>query len=797
MKKALFLLLFSVLPLQDLLAQRQLSGCVQDEGGGLPYATVQLTDSAAVTLSTAADERGCFQLQVPESGVYHLWITYVGYEDYYQQVEITQDTHLEIRMQPGIQLKGVEITASKPLISPTADGMTMSWSNTEALKGLTMQQALTRLPMLRKKADGLPEMVGKGRTVYYLNGRRSFLPQEQIKTLLESLPAEEIERVELVLNPGAEYDEQGDVAIVKIYLRKGSLYSRYYLNAWTLQRTFNSQGGNLTWAKQGKWNSTLTLGASNNITYHIYKNDIMERDGSAASYNDSRNIGRGGLATWLSWIASHTKPSGQLWEVQMSGHYSTNQNSPSRDFNNFRQERYVGNTVQTVAMGKQNNSTMGIDGGGTLGLFYEQPLKKGKLTLNTVFSYYNKETEGIMSYEDYLSNDEDRRRQYVLQSIRSLYNKVDYEGALSEKSVLMAGVYGAYSVNGNDTRWWQWQQSGYVLEEKNSFVYDYREHYITPYVAWRKQWSARWQSKVGLRVENTFNEGFLNGERKFENTYFNPLPDLSILFVQNENHTWQLQSRGSIRRPAFWELNPYRFYSAPNYYVENNPFLQPSYNISNTLSHIIRQKIVLGLVWSYTGRQSAQMLLEDEEGNNAYKRLNAADFHSGSIFANYTESFWQERGQLNLSAYGGYFQYLPYTAYESIISDAINFTWSTSGTLTLVPVQKEGKVLSVDIGGYLQGPFNQMNMQIAPLFSFYVDTNYNFGDWTISLITDDLGRNYISRLDVNMYSRISKQWMYQDARYVQLRVRYSFGSRIAKSQEGRLDKGDIGQRVGK
>jgi hypothetical protein len=78
-----------------------------------------------------------------------------------------------------------------------------------------------------------------------------------------------------------------------------------------------------------------------------------------------------------------------------------------------------------------------------------------------------------------------------------------------------------------------------------------------------------------------------------------------------------------------------------------------------------------------------------------------------------------------------------------------------------------------------------------------VDANYNFGDWTISLTTDDLGRNYIYRLDVDMYSRISKQWIYQDVRYVQLRVRYSFGSRIAQSQEGRLDKGDIGQRVGK
>ncbi len=59
MKKTLLLLVFAVLPLQNLWAQKQLSGCVQDEEGGLPYATVQLTDSAAVNLSTAADERGC------------------------------------------------------------------------------------------------------------------------------------------------------------------------------------------------------------------------------------------------------------------------------------------------------------------------------------------------------------------------------------------------------------------------------------------------------------------------------------------------------------------------------------------------------------------------------------------------------------------------------------------------------------------------------------------------------------------------------------------------------------------
>jgi hypothetical protein len=797
MKKALVLLVFAVLPLRNLWAQKQLSGCVQDEEGGLPYATVQLTDSAAVNLSTAADERGCFQLQVPQAGVYHLLITYVGYEDYYRQVEISQDTNLEIRMKPGIQLEGVEITAPKPLITPTADGMAMSWANTEALKGLTTQQALARLPMLRRKAGGLPDVVGKERTVYYLNGRRSFLSEEQIKALLESLPAEEIERVELVLNPGAEYDEQGDVAIVKIYLRKGGLYSRYYLNAWTMQRTFNSQGGDITWAKQGKWNSTLMFYAGNDIQYHIGKDNIMEQDGSAASYNDTRWINRRGLGTSLTWIASHSKPSGQVWEVQASGNYRTNRGAPSRELNNFRQEVYTGNGVQTVALGKQDNSSLEREGEGTLGLFYEQPLGKGKLTLNTAFSYYNSENEGIMNYEDYLGNDDERRRQYVAQSIRSIYNKVDYQRPLSEKSVLMAGVYGAYAVNGNDTRWWQWAQSGYVPEPENTFVYDYREYYVTPYIGWQKQWSERWQSKVGLRVESTFNEGFLDGMRKFENTYFNPLPDVSVLFVQNENHIWQLQSRGSVQRPAFWELNPYRFYSAPNYYIENNPFLQPSYSISNTLSHVIRQKIVLGLLWKYEGRKSAQMLLEDEQGNNAFKRLNAADYHMWAIFGDYTESFWQGRGQLKLYAAGAFFQYLPYSAYKSIISDALNFTWNTSGTLTLVPVQKEGKVLSVDMGAGLRGPFNQMNIQISPLFYFYVDVNYRFGDWTLSLTSDDLGRNYIYRLETNMYSRITEQTMYQDARYVQLRVRYTFGSRIANSQDGRLDKGDIEQRMGK
>ncbi|MCS6796071.1 MAG: TonB-dependent receptor family protein [Raineya sp.] len=775
--------------------QIKIKGKIQDEKESLPLATILVTDSVSTTFSIVSDSLGRFYLQIPKAGKYHFLIEYIGYEKFQKSFEINENTsEIQIQLEPN-KIDEVVVVGRRPRIERKVDGVVLRWANPAMLKGLTMQEALRRLPMMTRGKTGLPEVVMKDRTVYYLNGKRSFLSNEQILQLLESLPAEEIERIEVITNPGAEYDEQGNVAIVKIFLKTSSLYSKMYASAWTRQNSYNSQAIDFTWIKQNKWHTTLNLSAKNSAKRVTHNAEFYENDRSAALLNYQTIDYKGNLSGSAAFIASRNLPKNQEIEIQASANISSTRPQPVVEKAKVVKQAWQAGLWQTTGEGIQQNSQKDQKVFQNVGIFYKKQYSQSAFSGNLVFTNFSNDKFATLYYHeiDYLIAQE----QKIKQNIQSTYFRTDYKTTL-KNNTLAAGVYGAYTFNQTNTHWQEniLSRSIAIFDTSYAFQYQYNEQYFTPFVSWSKQWSERWQSKIGLRVENTFNRGKIDGVQKFTNLYINPLPDVNIMYAKNENHIWNFTSRGFIGRPEFWQLNPYRYYISPNFYVENNPFLQPSYVIENTFAYTLKQKLTFALQWSYQMRRESQINIQ-EGNNNVVKRFNTNDENWYIANVNYSEIFWKQRWQMNFSLMGVWAVFLPYAEFANVFYRTSFPFGSISLDNTLLLLQRKNTLLNLNFGFFGNSSGYQTNFFMKPTYNIYAALTCNFKDWTFSIETEDISRGMAIRGDGIMNTRTFLMNNYNDDRMVRLRIRYVFGRKVVSQKESKISQGDIEQRISK
>ena len=181
-----------------------LRGSVVDAAGApVGFATVYVTNAGgAVVTGTAADENGRFELKAAQ-GAYTLTVSMVGYRDASQSITLDapQMELSPIRLEEDTQMLGeAVIQAILPKTKLTGEGLATSVHGSVLENAGTAKDVLSKVPGLMKGRDGL-EVIGKGAPQIYINGRKMTDATE-----LDRLLSHEIQSVEVISNPGAQYD---------------------------------------------------------------------------------------------------------------------------------------------------------------------------------------------------------------------------------------------------------------------------------------------------------------------------------------------------------------------------------------------------------------------------------------------------------------------------------------------------------------------------------------------------------------------------------------------------------------
>ena len=202
------------------------SGKVIEKGTNLPleYATIVFENSTTKQLSGGiTDENGVFKFEVI-AGNYNVRAEFISFKTVtIPQKVFNADSNLgTIQMEADVaQLNEIEVVAEKSTVEIKLDKRVYNVGKDMMVKGGTVSDVLDNVPSVTVDAEGTVALRGNENVKILIDGKPSGLAGINIADALKLLPADAVEKVEVITNPSARYDAEGGGGIINIVLRKG------------------------------------------------------------------------------------------------------------------------------------------------------------------------------------------------------------------------------------------------------------------------------------------------------------------------------------------------------------------------------------------------------------------------------------------------------------------------------------------------------------------------------------------------------------------------------------------------
>ncbi len=223
------LLVFTVSMLQAQTSAVTVSGIIKGKADktALPFVNIVLKtekDTAFVT-GTVSNEEGRFTLTNIKSGNYILQFSYTGFTSKSQPILVgTLSSFLDLGtielQQDAKQLQEVVVSSKQDDVSNKMDKKTYSVAANISQSGGSVLQTLKNLPGVTTSQDGKVELRGSDKVAILIDGKQTALTGFGSQTGLDNIPASAIERIEIINNPSAKYDANGNAGIINIIYKK-------------------------------------------------------------------------------------------------------------------------------------------------------------------------------------------------------------------------------------------------------------------------------------------------------------------------------------------------------------------------------------------------------------------------------------------------------------------------------------------------------------------------------------------------------------------------------------------------
>ena len=209
-----------------ILRNYKISGKITDTLSKQPieYATITVTDSSTKKIVNGAitDKKGGFQVKKLGSGIYRISVQCIGYNDFYQTVNVTGDIVLDgIMLIKKINtLQAVTVTGNKAVIENKIDKIVFNVDKDITSQGGMATDALKKIPQVSVDISGNVELLGNPSVRFLINGKPSGIFGNSPADALQSIPASQIQSIEVITSPTAKYDASGTGGIINIILKK-------------------------------------------------------------------------------------------------------------------------------------------------------------------------------------------------------------------------------------------------------------------------------------------------------------------------------------------------------------------------------------------------------------------------------------------------------------------------------------------------------------------------------------------------------------------------------------------------
>lgn len=591
----------------------------------LQFVNVKVTDAnGKVAGGAMTDASGAFSIGGLKDGQYRLQLSFVGYKPatrsfqlspqkrthHYGAIYLSEDTHT---------LREVQVTGQRSQMKLEVDRKTFTVDEVLAAAGGSVTDLLENIPSVEVTTDGEISLRGNSSVEVWINGKQSGLTTDNRAEILQQIPAESIERIEVIDNPSAKYSPEGTAGIINIVLKRDRRAGYY----GSLQTGVNQQGG---WNVGGNFNySSKWVDAYANIGYRRRKggggneSDQRYRDAENLpfkSYQLSKgdNNHNGGGLFARAGLTFHLSEDDDLSfsGMTMQGNRS-NDNLTTYEYGTYNGGTKVPDrllTRQTWGDGKNHNYhgelsyTHKFNEDGTHKLDYS--LSFNKWASDGSNEYLNDTTNLLLNGSPTGSGLSAAYHSYAYQyrpqeiNNRSWETKLEYENQLSEQFKLEAGYNGRFSHENTPQSSFEYAAHGEAqrlspedsrLKEDpyfyNRFIYDMDVHAL---YATGNLKLGRFGVMAGLRGEywqvDTRSIDYYQHAEPFKKDYFQLFPSLFLSYELTSSAQLQLNYTRRLRRPWGGQLNSFKNTRDASMIEFGNPLLTPEYTNSFSLNFL-------------------------------------------------------------------------------------------------------------------------------------------------------------------------------------------------------------------
>ncbi|TDQ10991.1 TonB-dependent receptor domain-containing protein [Pedobacter metabolipauper] len=224
MKKHFLLVALLLINITAFAQHMQLRGTVKEGSPQqpIPYVTVTISDTSSKLVAAAiTDDKGVFKFEKIPAGKFLVSFSFTGFQTVNKTVQIGTDEVLnlgDVIMQPDPRLLNeVSVTAERKAVSLNLDKKVFEVGKDMLSQTGSVTDLLNIVPSVSVSATGGISLRGNSNVLVLIDGRRTGLTQSNA---LEQLPADQVERVEIITNPSSRYDAAGSAGIINIILKK-------------------------------------------------------------------------------------------------------------------------------------------------------------------------------------------------------------------------------------------------------------------------------------------------------------------------------------------------------------------------------------------------------------------------------------------------------------------------------------------------------------------------------------------------------------------------------------------------
>jgi len=563
--------------------------------------------------SVLSKDDGSFEVSIPAGKTYQAIIAFIGYRSKTINVPEIKKANQEISLgkillsETSSSLKEVSIVAAKPLIKQEVDRIAYDVQADPESKAFSALDMVRKVPLLSVDANDNIKLKGQGNYKILINGKESALMAKNPSDVLKSMPATNIEKIEVITTPPAKYDAEGLAGIINIITKKnadqgynGSINSRFN-SIWGPGINVNGT------VKQGKFGLAGFVGFSGNGS------DVQNFNGSTLTYSNQNVLLQNGSS--LSNGHNHYGNAELSFEIDtlnlITASYEFFGGQYDQTAERFTsQQNNLGSIFQKYTL---NNTNTNHNTGADASVNYQLGFKRNKdqlLTLSYKYSYSPNQQFNLNEIGNTLGTHPNSYQQNNSAGNREHTFQLDYVQPFNKQINIEAGGKAILRNNFSDfqTDTLNTTTNKYVLAPSQSNSFSYHQDIYSIYNSYQLKFE-KWVVKAGVRIEHTgLDANFSSASSAIAPNYNNVIPSVSGQYKLKKS-SFTLGYTQRIQRPDIYQLNPFVDKTNPKFISTGNPDLRPELNNTFELnySNFSKGSVTIGTSYAFSNN-SIQMV---------------------------------------------------------------------------------------------------------------------------------------------------------------------------------------------